>query len=744
MYKLKSSAMRSMLSLALACNFFLMAEGFAQDDARLKAIQVEGEKLGRTADEVTPNVHLFTQYELEQLRNNSVFSTVGGVSNVVIEEDGTLPSVRGISSLVNTNGIIASSLLPRVPVLVDNVATPIAQSAGYLHNSSWDVGVVEVAKGPQPTSTGRNAFSGAIRIYTNDPVFTPEYAVRASGYDLRDEDNLSFMINQPFMDEQIAIRLVGDYRDGDTLVRIGDSLLTGSFDPNEKEYEEYRAKIRFAPKAIQALDLQISYALTETKDQYAPVVQPATCVPAIASPPTCALDPSFPPGTPNPIPITSNAADEFSLNHNFAFLSGYNVSERERYIAEGSYQFSNTYKLFVRASRMDNLIEFPDPGSPSLFRSVGELGFASEEDELEIYMQISNAGFVPKGVVGIIYNDAEEDVDNTQRQVPNLFALRSIGSARNLGIYGEVEMDAGSMFGMDGLTMIAGGRYEWDDRSKDLTGDGMSFDRESFSESIFLPKLGLRYNFDDDTEVGYTYSESYRPAGAELDIVSGFVAPLTGNEAISRFNKETIDNHEVYIKQSWLDSRLKLGANAFYYEYKDAQVGLVPSVFPGFELTGNIPKAEGVGVELSGDFAPGNGWTFNTNIGWLDTEITDAGGAVLNHGDDLPQAPKWSGSIGVDYEHASGWQAAMDMRHTGKMKTVLRTNPAFAPDIDLSSYTIYDLSFGYDFEGWNGGDLNLSAAVTNLFDKAYFNDIQSTSYIAGYPRTFRLGLTGRF
>ncbi|MEM8839853.1 MAG: TonB-dependent receptor plug domain-containing protein, partial [Pseudomonadota bacterium] len=167
---------KTIYSFALATTFLWPVSALPQgvgETIVLDEVLIEGDKIGRTFDEIVPSIVVFTEEDLERPDLPTVFSVINSSPNVIADEDGTLPTVRGISSTVNTNQVLGSGVLPRVPILVDNVATGAAQSSGLLSNTAWDVSTVEVAKGPQATSTGQNAFSGAIRIFTNDPVFEP-------------------------------------------------------------------------------------------------------------------------------------------------------------------------------------------------------------------------------------------------------------------------------------------------------------------------------------------------------------------------------------------------------------------------------------------------------------------------------------------------------------------------------------------------------------------------------------------
>ena len=636
---------------------------------------------------------------------------IRGTPNVIVESDAAIPAVRGIGSTVTTNQIFASGVVPRVPVLVDGVATPIAASMSFMRNSGWDVSTVEVTKGPQPTSTGRNAFAGAIRMFTNDPVFEPEYSLRLGGHNNRENRNGAFMINQPLIDDELAIRLTGERSDNKAIVKVYDPRVT-RYNPNDEDYQQIRGKIRYAPQAVGGLDIQLTHADIRAQGQYAPLIEP------------------------------SNARSQAS-NNNFLYLGGYETIERKNSIAEINYKLTDGLKLFTRLSRGKNQLIYPFKGTwQPEFRPFGTITYDTQEDELEAYLQFSGHSIVKKGVLGIVRNHQEEVLDNYVKNAPQgtkPFLMDANAQARNTGIYGEVEIGLDQLWvGLEGLTLIAGGRFEQDNRYRIVGVDEHVQSNRSFSENIFLPKLGARYAFDDTAEIGYTYSQSYRPAGVEVDLVSGFFTPAGSPNQflIAEFDKETMESHEIHVKKSFLNDQLKLGGTAFHYIYRDAQVaGASPtkSAFRrGFTLIGNVPEAIGKGLELNADYTHENGITIGAAAGWLDTEITDAGKiakAFRNH--PLPKSPKFTSNLSVGYEDDSGLFVRTDARYVDDMTTYLA-----ARQNHLSGYTIVDFIGGYDLNE----QFSLDGYVTNLFDKAYLVDNSYNRKIIGRPRTIGLSL----
>ena len=75
---------------------------------------------------------------------------------------------------------------------------------------------IEVFRGPQSTSNGRNSLGGLIYIKTKDPSYDWEGAARV-GYRNQDQYvDTSVMASGPLIDEQLAFRFTGQLLSGES------------------------------------------------------------------------------------------------------------------------------------------------------------------------------------------------------------------------------------------------------------------------------------------------------------------------------------------------------------------------------------------------------------------------------------------------------------------------------------------------------------------------------------------------
>jgi outer membrane receptor protein involved in Fe transport len=108
----------------------------------------------------------------------------------------------------------------------------------------WDVNSIEVFKGPQSTSQGKNALAGTIVVKSNDPVFDEEASLRL-GYGSDNTQITSLMLNSALTDD-LAIRFAGErfYSDGQI-----SNKYTGKDDEGKNEHYNGRVKLLYQPSA---------------------------------------------------------------------------------------------------------------------------------------------------------------------------------------------------------------------------------------------------------------------------------------------------------------------------------------------------------------------------------------------------------------------------------------------------------------------------------------------------------------
>ncbi|MEM6499666.1 MAG: TonB-dependent receptor plug domain-containing protein, partial [Pseudomonadota bacterium] len=193
-------------------------------------ILVLGERVIRTEQETSAGTTIIRGDVASRANQRDIDDVIDGLANVLANEGFKPPSIRGVDGLGGDRPAITAGAQPRVPLVVDDLATPSGEASGISQSSTWDLRVVEVARGPQPTSTGRNAIGGTIRAYTNDPSYDYALTVRARGADQPDL-GLDAVVNLPLIEDQLAIRIVSEFSTGESYIDNNPNPLPAGFDP---------------------------------------------------------------------------------------------------------------------------------------------------------------------------------------------------------------------------------------------------------------------------------------------------------------------------------------------------------------------------------------------------------------------------------------------------------------------------------------------------------------------------------
>ena len=712
----KTLLLAVVLTVAVVPVTSLLAQEVEEEDKgedkviTLKEIVVPGDKIGRPTAEAPPSITIVEGEQADQPINRHIKMVIRKAANVFVEEGIQLPSIRGVDGSGGGRQAITEGSQPRVPLLIDDVPRPLNSSFSISRSSTWDVASMEIARGPQPSSTGRNALGGAIRIYTNDPGFEYDAAARLRGFTADGTVDGAAMVNLPLIDNQLALRGTVEESRGNAYIDVTEqakAMIPGQYDPEAELYQRYRGKVLLTPEAVPGLKVKFTVDHMRTEG---PI-------------------PGFAQGNGDP--------DDFTITF-FGFQSAFEENDQTTYTGRTNYVLSEFAELELRGSFINNDLVFADTGL------AGRFAYELDQVEGEAFLRLSDLGVLRRGLVGVIHNTSTEEGLNPS----STFGTLTDGEINNTGYYGEAEIALGELGLADGLTLIAGGRYERDDRSRSVRFD---IDFPPFPKTVvesegglsarrFLPKVGLRYAPTNELTLGYTYSESFRAGGIDVD---PFPVP-----AFARFDPETLRQHEVYTKSSLWNKRISFGASAFYYTYEDAQVPEASRVMTPFGpafLFGNVPEAVGYGFELEATADLNAGFSVNGALGLLKTEITDAGPVLraTNEGGSLPRAPSTTASLALNYDPGGGFNATLSGRFVGRTTSGLNQP-------EIPSYTLFDLSAGYEFQRGYFGGFRVDLFVENLTDQGYFTFRERVPNFAvdalegkGRPRTFGFSSTWR-
>ena len=165
---------------------------------------------------------------------------------------GTAIQMRGITWTQD------SGANPTVPIYIDEIPT----DASYAFQSMYDVGQIEVLRGPQGTLRGQPSPSGAVTVTT-----TPANTSRYGGYLSFTASDRNLVrgegaLNIPIIKDVLGLRLVGliDQNDAGGVHSVNNTLKP------YKNTGSWRASLRYQP--TDNLDINLSYENLQTQTRY--------------------------------------------------------------------------------------------------------------------------------------------------------------------------------------------------------------------------------------------------------------------------------------------------------------------------------------------------------------------------------------------------------------------------------------------------------------------------------------------
>ena len=281
-----------------------------------------------------------------------------------------------------------------------------------------------------------------------------------------------------------------------------------------------------------------------------------------------------------------------------------------------------------------------------------------------------------------------------------------------------------------------------------FTTTGFLKDEKDWDE--ITPRVILRYRPNDEWMLYGSVTRGYKAGGfgsfaIQPDQPFGTTDVAPGTAVPNSFDPENVWSYEIGTKGEMLEGRMRLDANAYYYNYEDLQV-VVPGTGGGI-IVDNVGTVDGWGVEGSLQ------WVINDNLdvylsgAWADSEVNDAQALCDDtndcEGQALPWVPDFSYSAVVETHFpATGGTWLANVELFGQTKTyggLLALNEA-----KNDGYADVTLRAGFRSEGgWS-----TIAYIENVTDEEYFDGSAEGSGIIpahffgpSRPRTVGLRLT---
>lgn len=615
-------------------------------------------------------------------------------------------AVRGIGS----DSVVAGQD-PRIAFYQDGVyiARPDAQAAGL-----FDVGSVQVLKGPQGTLYGRNATGGAVVVTSARPTDDVEGYLRA-GYGNYDAVKLEMAASGP-VTSNLSARFAVHYDKHDG---YGRNIVTGT---RIDDQEEIGARVSLLWKPIDGLEMLTIADYSRQSDNSGALHYFGAAQPGVT-----------------PLGIVRggvglfNSRDIASDIDPKVDIKTWGITEDISYKADWG-----TIKSVTAYRKLDSLNRVDVDGTST------QLGFNTLTDDAEQFSQeLSVDGKIGRlsWLVGGQY--FYENISPAGAQIPLSLAVRGGPLVLRDGFYSQGYQKTYGLAGyfqlsyeiVDGLTVTGGGRYSTEKKKLD---DIFQLDFNNPYEfggpiipvagfprhlenrfSRFTPTGTIEYKFNKDVFAYFTYGQGFKSGGYAFGVNQPAYRP------------EKITSYEGGIKTTWLGGAVTANLIGFHYDYKDLQVTQVRGPTSVVENAATA-KVDGIEAELA--LRPARGLTLGGDVSYLDArydsfETADpsnlAAGAQDLSGNRLAQAPKWAFHLyGQQQWQLDDYRVTLrgDYNYTGHQFFTPFENPLVAQDsygIGSASLRVENVA-GWSIEGYVRNIGNTKAVAQSYVSSAMF------------------------
>jgi iron complex outermembrane receptor protein len=625
-----------------------------------------------------------TQDLLERVPNMFASSNKGAGSS-------NLYSIRGIGSAEPIG-----SFDPAIGTYVDGVPVGGQSPTDF---TLFDIGRVEVLRGPQGVLYGHNTVGGAINIILDEPSDTFGGLIEGA-YGRFDEKLLRGSLDLPLAKDLFSLKLSGYWRGSDGYVKnttTGERL-------NENDGSGMRVAAKFTPTPNLAWNVAVAFVENDGEallNFACDPAEPSNCDGRFA---TTGLRKNFPGEDSQfaPVEISGRKADFDLGSHTDHMLVTSNIEwggENVRLnLITGFADLEQKFALDFLDGRAGPSLLAPIPavrGFPS-----GGFVVVSDGERQQFTQEAQLSGTLFGGLVdyvaGLYYFDADDSTDSADvftpsrpglpgDGVPQLLADRRVlETTKSWAGYSEVGLNP-----TEALTLTAGVRYTdiertfsaFDNRPSCAAGGGACLVRADRSDAaLWTPRFAVSYAPNEDLMLYASATRGFRPGGWN-------VRAITPSELLP-FGPEKAWSYEAGFKSVWFDNRLHVNLTGYWMDvanFRSSSVSQRPDGSLAF-ITQDVADYRNKGVELEVTALPLTGLTTYLNVGWQDDSYRIDGAGAAQQGACLAElaAGQIPYAVGADNAGSCGIGIVAPGGHIAE--------PVRTPDWSASAGLVYDFA----------------------------------------------------
>lgn len=735
------------------------ASAEAGSNMQLDVIVVTAQRRDTNVQDTSAAISAFSADSLETARVLSFEDLAGEATSLSFTALSPLDQEFNIRGITNTR-LDSPTADQSIGIFTDDV---YVGRSGLFNFDLYDIGRVEVVRGPQGVLLGRNVAGGAISIYSARPESTYGGSLNAS-YGNYNEKLVKGHFTGPISDS-VNGRFAFQVRNRDGFARD----IAHDIDLDNVDSVQMRGQLQYLPSNSDFSALLIADFTKDSSNGFHSVAldgpaagagpwSTARAQVAALRPEGLSIRESLPDwqtykGDVNPTPqqldreawgLTLNLSNEFEDVGTLTSITGYRSGKAFSQYDQTGIGPSNNYGIVL----------------PLLFRSPVRERENIKQFTQEIRMvseQAYDQGF--DWIVGGYFQHdkvKKDDIIAFEIATPAIPTLNgqslwdNDGENTSYAIFGQLGYRFSEQF-----RIVGGLRWSRDKKSGTVTGLALETgDKFTPNDPVpsaplaanyvegggyttaysnhwsqFTPQVTAEFKPNPDIMLYATYSTGYKGGGFEDD-------PANALAAQSSYDPETVNSYEVGAKFDLFDRRARLNVAAFSMRYKNLQVTQTSQICL-CNITDNAADAKILGIEAEAQVVLFPGFNLNGALTLLDTkylEFTDSVGNV-NDGKFLQRTPDYQFNVSANYvtdlgSWSDGFAANLSYSHQGKMSwspDALANEPGYGTlggRVTLSPTR--DLSFSI----WGR---NLTNKVYRANVIAFFGDEISR---LGAPRTY--------
>ncbi|WP_281561591.1 TonB-dependent receptor [Thalassomonas sp. RHCl1] len=747
---MKTSRLALAVQAGLLSSFALISSVHANTDSEDHAIEtiiVSGQKIQRTAQETKESVAVFTASDLQEMPLFEFEDVFQLSANTFEINGGENFGLRGITQSSTSTGGGRGEL---GSLYIDGVAyTGYATRFGS--KNLWDLEQIEILRGPQSTSVGRNALIGAIVVQTKRPELGETAGAFATKLGNYGQTDFSGMFNVPITDNS-ALRITADSTRSDGFMK---NTTRDDDEYDARKTDNIRAQYLVEFSEDFTANMMLQYTETERgQDLY--------------------------------VVSDDDEAEDRRSTANLDSFENYDAFAASLHL---DYIISDSLSLSSVTSFIDGDYERFNDSDQTAEGDTAHVARETDDKNWSQELRLSYESDNLKGVAGIYVTEVEQEQMTTsltnispayvgvpatlQPFYPELIGVNRVQpfeqKITNIAFFTEWDYQIS-----DQLTLSAGFRYDREEQdvlnnaSNELAAgtslpdpteagalaeqmqpglgalvaggitqvnallmsqlSATNFDEVSNDYNAFLPQVGASYAVNDDVMLSLFYKRGYRAGGVDVNLFG---------EA-SEYDPEYLDNYEFSVRSSLLDNKLILNANFYYGDWSEQQISLCQEGSTDNCVLENAGESRIYGAEIEARYNPTQDVMLFANLGLSDTKFTeyDSDTAGDLTGKTFALSPDTTFAMGGRIMATEEIYFSANANYQSSVYADTQNNNR------LESRILFNVSTGY-----YGDNYDVELYVNNLFDDFYLNfnaGGDNPIVRAGAPREFGVKLNYSF